>query len=195
MQLPRLSVITAVYNGEKYLAETVESVLNQTFSDFEYIIIDDCSTDNSVDLIQSFKDSRIKLLRNAKNERLVVTRNTALEIAKGEYVALTDQDDVSVRTRFSRQVSELDKNEKLGLVGSWFDLINAKSQKHGAVIRRTYNSDELKTSLMFRNPFCNSTVMVRRSAMASPPYDPNFPLCEDYNFIVNIERTIATTAR
>jgi hypothetical protein len=186
MHLPRLSVITAVYNGEKYLAETIESVLNQTFSDFEYILIDDCSSDGSIDVILSFKDSRIKLLRNAKNERLVITRNIALAASRGEYIALTDQDDVSITTRFARQICELDKNKRLGLVASWFDLINAASQKHGNVIRRTYTSDELKTSLMFRNPICNSTVMVRKLAMASPPYDPNFPLCEDYNFIVNI---------
>jgi glycosyltransferase involved in cell wall biosynthesis len=186
MKPPRLSVVTAVYNGEKYLAETIRSVLNQTFTDFEYIIIDDCSTDSSLNIIDSFKDSRIKLLRNSQNERLVSTRNKALAVAQGEYVALTDQDDVSVVTRFAEQIAELDTNKKLGLVGSWFDLINGNSEPHGAVVRRKYSSEELKLSLMFRNPYCNSTVMVRREAMAAPPYDPEFPLCEDYNFIVNI---------
>ena len=97
----------AVYNGERYLAEAIESVLSQTFEDFEFIIVDDASTDDSFDIAASYDDSRIKIIRNEKNIRLQKSLNRGLELVGGEYVARMDADDISLPERFEKQVKFL----------------------------------------------------------------------------------------
>jgi glycosyltransferase involved in cell wall biosynthesis len=108
MKAPRISVITAVYNGSKYLAQTIDSVLAQSFRDFEYILVDDGSTDSSREIIAGYKDPRIRLISHEQNRGLVAARNTAFAHACGELIALTDQDDISKPERFERQVAFLD---------------------------------------------------------------------------------------
>ena len=103
--MPKISVIMTVYNTEeKYLREAIESVLNQTFSDFEFIIVDDGSTNNAVEVVKSYRDERIKLVLNGKNLGMAKSSNIGLEMAQGEYIARMDSDDISLPERFEKQV-------------------------------------------------------------------------------------------
>lgn len=186
--MPKVSVVTAVYNGAKYLRETLRSILDQTFGDFEYILVDDGSTDDSVDIIRSIGDPRIRLFENDRNRRLVYTRNRGIAEARGEYVALTDHDDISLPTRFAEQVRFLDANPGFGLVATWYDYINLTGTTLMKRAYRRYAPAECAASLLYRNLFGNSTLMVRRSAIPDPPYAPEFPLCEDYDFLAQVAR-------
>jgi glycosyltransferase involved in cell wall biosynthesis len=186
--VPKVSVVTAVYNGAKYLRETLRSILDQTFADFEYVLVDDGSTDGSVDIIRSIGDPRIRLFENDRNRKLVYTRNRGIAEARGDYVALTDHDDVSLPTRFAEQVRFLDANPEFGLVATWYDYINLTGEPIVKRPYRRYAPAECSASLLYRNIFGNSTLMVRRSAIPDPPYAPEFPLCEDYDFLAQIAR-------
>src|SRR5690242_18871494 len=104
---PTVSVITAVYNSKRFISRTLNSILGQSFSDFEYILVDDGSTDDSAAIIESVGDPRVRLLRNDRNQRLVYTRNRAITAASGEFIAITDHDDVSLPTRLAEQVAYL----------------------------------------------------------------------------------------
>jgi glycosyltransferase involved in cell wall biosynthesis len=185
---PKISVVTAVYNGALYLNQTIESVLSQTETDFEFILVDDQSTDNSIEIVKSFNDPRIRLLRNLKNEGIVATRNKAIQAATGKYVALIDQDDVALPSRFSKQAVALDQNEKLGLIGSWVNNVNSKGKPLAGGLRRQYSRTDWALSLLFFNSFTNSSIMCRKIVIQDPPYSREFQLCEDYYFIYMIAK-------
>jgi glycosyltransferase involved in cell wall biosynthesis len=186
MKTPRISVITAVYNGSKYLAQTIDSVLAQSFGDFEYILVDDGSTDNSKDVIASFNDPRIKVISHDRNYGLVAARNTAISHARGELIALTDQDDVSKPERFERQVAFLDAHPAIALAATWEIEVFEATGLEKVKKFRDYADFELSYALLFRNPLGNSTLMFRRSKVQTPAYALNYPLCEDYNFIAKM---------
>ena len=114
---PALSVFMPVYNAEPYLREAIESVLNQTFSDFEFLIVDDGSTDGSVAVIESFRDDRIRLIRQ-ENQGCYPARNRAIREARGTYLASMDADDISLPERFARQIAYVESHERVDLVGT-----------------------------------------------------------------------------
>ena len=115
--MPKVSVLMPVYNTkEEYLREAIESILNQTFTDFEFIIINDGSTNNAEEVIKSYKDSRIKYYAQ-ENHGLIYTLNYGLSLCKGEYIARMDSDDISLPFRFEKQIEVLDKNSNIGIVG------------------------------------------------------------------------------
>jgi len=118
-KLPKVSVLMPVYNAEKNLKECINSILSQTYNDFELILLDDCSTDKSVEIIKSYNDSRIKLYQNEKNEGISSTRNKLMDLARGEYWALSDNDDISISQRFEKQVAYLDMHPDVGVVSCW----------------------------------------------------------------------------
>ncbi|HLG89056.1 MAG TPA: glycosyltransferase [Alphaproteobacteria bacterium] len=185
---PKISVITAVYNAESFIVRTINSILDQTFCDFEYILVDDGSTDDSAAIIESIDDPRIRLLRNDGNRKLVYTRNRAIAASTGEFIAVTDHDDISLPTRLADQLAFLQSRPEVGLVGSWYDVIDESDQYIGHPIRRRYSAEEFRASLLFRNFVGHSTVMVRREALPDPPYASDYPLCEDYFLIAQIAR-------
>ncbi len=120
--MTRVSVIMPVYNTkEEYLREAIESILNQTFADFEFIIINDGSTNNAEDVILSYKDERIKYIKQ-ENQGIPKTRNKGFKMATGEYIALVDSDDISLPERFEKQVKYLDENKKISVLGSCFEI-------------------------------------------------------------------------
>ena len=109
---PLISVILPVYNGEKHLSECIESILSQTFQDFEFIIVDDASTDNTPQLLKEYakKDTRIKIVTHSINQKQTVAANTACKYAKGKYIARMDADDIALPNRFIKQVTFLEEN-------------------------------------------------------------------------------------
>src|SRR3989338_9643168 len=122
--LPRVTVLMTIYNGEKYLRECMDSVLNQTFKDFEFLIIDDCSTDSSRDIIKSYRDGRICLIENGRNIGQVRSLNIGLDHAGGEYIARMDQDDVAMRNKLERQLVFMEKSPDISVTGTWGEAVD-----------------------------------------------------------------------
>jgi glycosyltransferase involved in cell wall biosynthesis len=181
---PILSVIMPIYNGETYLKEAIESILKQTFLDFEFIIIDDGSTDDSRNIIQQFVDTRIKFIINETNLGLIATLNKAFELAKGKYIARMDQDDISLPLRFEKQVSFFENNPDYGLVGSWVNIIPTS---HPPIHYHTdYNS--IRFALAFYCPFIHPSVMIKKSVISEldVAYDQNFIHAEDFELWTRI---------
>jgi glycosyltransferase involved in cell wall biosynthesis len=126
---PKITVLTTVYNGSLYLEQAIESVLNQTFSDFDFLIIDDASTDNSVEIIKSYNDDRIIFIQNSKNIGQVASLNKGLKIAKGKYIARFDQDDVCLPKRLEEQCDFLASHRRISIISSWEYVIDSDGNK------------------------------------------------------------------
>lgn len=163
--MPKLSVITTVFNGEKYLQESLESVFNQTFQDFELLLVDDGSTDNTFNVMLEYnKYAKVKILQNKHNEGIAVSRNRSLLEAKGDYIAIHDADDISLPTRFIKQISILDNNKQIGFLGSHAIKISFNGHIIGYM---NYPPEETKTAFkqivnLKLNPIIDPSCMFRR---------------------------------
>src|SRR4051812_30773328 len=135
MKNPKISVVMPVLNGEKYLREATESILNQTFKDFEFIIINDGSTDRTEEIIQSFADPRIVYIKNEKNVGLSRVFNQGIRAAQGTYIARMDADDISLLHRFEKELEYLENNPKIDIVGSAMMIIDAEGKKVRKALR------------------------------------------------------------
>src|SRR3989344_7700958 len=176
---PLVTILMPVYNGEKYLKEAIESVLNQTFRDFEFLIIDDGSTDKSTEIIKSFNDARIRLERNEINLGLIKTLNNGLGLAKGKYIARMDCDDISLPKRLSIQVNFMEKHPEIGICGSWVKVMGLKQE---FVNRYPQKHEEARAYLLFNTPFAHPSVIIRKEVMEKHKlkYDENYKHAEDY---------------
>ncbi len=185
--VPKVSVIMPVYNSEKYVREAIDSILSQTYSDFELIIINDGSTDSSVDIVKSYNDRRIRFINNVSNSGLAVTRNQGLKLARGEYIANLDSDDRSYPERIERQVKLLDIKPDFGLVGTYVEPIdkNGHATLHD-IWSFPANADEIPAILFFNNYFAQSATMIRKSALREMGYRLDLPPAEDYDLWIRI---------
>lgn len=174
--MPKVSVILPVYNCEQYIFETIQSVLNQTFTDFELLIVDDCSTDKTVAIIKEFDDDRIQLTLKEKNTGYTNSLNYAISIAKGQYIARMDGDDICVSTRFEKQVAFLDANPNIILCGSAIQIIGTNT-----VLRHPSNHEAIKVKLCFGTAFYHPSVMGRVEVFQANPYDKKYEPAEDYD--------------
>lgn len=175
-----------VYNGERFIKAAIESILNQTFTNFELIILNDGSTDKTLSIIKSFSDPRIRLIQNDEKSGLAHIRNKAIAASRGEYIALLDSDDISYSNRLQKQVDFLNSNPQHCLVSSWTDIINSD----GKLIDKQaylYTDKEIQIRLFFHNCIAQSSVMLRKSMLPSiSPYDTSFPPAEDYHLWVRM---------
>ncbi len=189
-ELPFVTVFTPNYNKAKYLQETIESVLHQTYENFEYIIIDDCSTDDSWDIISKYasKDERIKAYRNNENLRIVKTRNKGFQFSSKEakYFAILDSDDVSTLERLEKQVNFLEENPRYGLIGSDLIVIDEESKEIG--YRKYASSDlDIRKVITRLNPIAQSSVLIRKQAIQEVGfYDEKWSVCQDYDYWLRI---------
>lgn len=176
---PKVTVLMPVYNGEKYLREAIDSILNQTFTDFEFLIINDGSTDASVDIINSYDDPRIRLLHNKQNLKLIATLNKGLALANGTYIARMDCDDISLPTRLEKQVEFMDENEHIGLCGTWIQFMG---ERNGVIGKYPNLNQELKVRILFSNCFAHPSVIIRKNFfdIYNLKYDENYLHVEDY---------------
>lgn len=177
-----ISVIMAVYNAEKYLKECVESILNQSYTNFEFIIINDCSTDRSLEILEEYskKDPRIFLINNEENLGLTKNLNRGLNKAKGKYIARMDADDISELNRFEEQVKFLEENSKIDIVGTFSRDINEKGEVKGDR-RNPITHKEILKVLPKVNPVAHPTVMMRKIALEKiGGYNETFKKCQDY---------------
>jgi len=179
---PRVSVVMAVYNGAPYLGDTVRSILGQTFSNFEFLIVDDGSTDGSRDIVLSFDDRRIRLIKNESNEGLARSLNRGISAAVGEFVARIDADDLAFKNRLYRQVTYLDDHPEIALAGSGFREI--REGRAGRRLRYPEQQAVLQWSLMFFCPFVHSAMMWRRALVGTQVggYDERFRYAMDWEF-------------
>lgn len=179
-QNPRLSVVMSVFNGEPYLREAVDSVLNQTFEDFEFVIVDDCSTDTSVKTLESYDDPRIVRLYNPVNLGLPRSLNRGLSICRGEIIARQDQDDVSMPSRFNDQLQHLARHPDIGVLGTQMEVMNER----GDFLERyelPVSHAMIAWQLFFGRSIAHPTVMMRRTWIEKiGGYDASFPYIEDF---------------
>ncbi len=188
MSIPTISVVMPVYNGEKYLKEAIDSILNQTYANFEFIIINDGSTDKTEEIILSYTDSRIVYVKNKENFQLVKTLNKGIALAKGKYIARMDADDISLPYRFEQQKYFLDKYKDIGIIGSCVEIFgdSIKSKKWKVPL----NSLEIKISSIFRTPFIHPSVMIKKEIIDTYKllYDEKYKDAEDYELWIRILR-------
>jgi len=176
--MPKISVIMPVYNAENFLRESIESILNQTFKDFEFLIINDGSTDSSADIIRSYTDSRINFIDNKDNLFYMKRLNEALEVATGEYIARMDSDDISLPERFQKQVEFLDANPEVGIVGGFWQMFGAVDR----LITVPEKHENIYPFSVFHSPFGHPAVMFRKSMFDANNlrYREDYPYAEDY---------------
>ena len=184
---PSVTVLLAVYNGERFVEEAIRSVLAQTHDAFEFIIVDDGSTDRTPAIVSALPDDRIRVLRNDTNLGLTVSLNRGLAEARGEFLARLDADDIAEPTRLARQIRFLRENRAVAMVGSGCRIIDER----GRVLRKESqpeNHDVLRWVMAFLCPFYHSAVTWRRSLVADRvgAYDESFRYAMDYDLWVRI---------
>ena len=183
--MKKVSILMPMYNSEKYIKESINSILNQEYKNFELIIVDDGSIDSSIEIVKEYNDSRIKLYENIENKGLPYTRNKLLSLATGEYIALLDSDDIALKNRIKAQVEFLEKNKNIDIVGSSAIIFGKyKIEKASKVIT---GIDDIKCNLMFGNCMLNSTIMMRKEFIEKNNllYRKECIVCQDYSFFVD----------
>lgn len=180
MQIPEISVIIPVFNAAPFLKESIESILNQTFSDFELIILNDKSTDESLEIIKKFQsqDNRIIIIDKAQNTGPANLRNEGINAAKGNFIALMDADDISLPTRFEKQITVLKNNPEIGVCGTWFTFFGSEKNK---IIKHSVNKDAIKVSFLHSCNIGNPTVMFKKEVLADLKFDNDYVPVEDYD--------------
>lgn len=186
---PAISVIFPVYNGEAYLQQAIQSVLEQSFRDFELIIINDGSTDNSEKIIFSFNDPRIIYLKNESNSGLIFTLNRAIALAKGNYIARMDADDICLSERLEKQKDFLDKNPEIDVVGSLIRFIDENSQPDGQPVfdKKTISNESIRKILPTENSFSHPTIMARSAILKEFKYKSYQKNIEDYDLWLRLQ--------
>ncbi len=184
---PKISVLTAVFNGERYLCQAIDSILNQSFEDFELILIDDASNDDTPSIISSYQDPRIISIRNDSNIGLTRSLNKALEHAKGEFIARQDADDISMNTRLARQFDFMINHSQVGLLGTACRIIDSKGMLRG-YIDQPIDDIEIRWFSLLENSFFHSSVMIRSEVLRnnSIMYDERFRVTQDYDLWIRL---------
>ena len=179
---PMISVIMPVYNAEKYLAQSIDSVLKQTFQDFEFIIINDGSNDGSYEILKEYqrKDNRIILI-DKKNGGISEALNDGILTANGKYIARMDADDISLPTRFETQLNFMEANPDIGVCGTWIEKFGENYKNH--ILKYPTNDSFSKVKLLFSVSFAHPTVMMQRKLIKKHnlKYNKKYGI-EDYKF-------------
>jgi glycosyltransferase involved in cell wall biosynthesis len=172
-----VTVLMPVYNAAPYLNEAIDSILRQSFKNFEFLIINDGSTDNSEDIILAYKDERIRYFKNEGNIKLIATLNKGIALSNGKYIARMDADDFALPHRLERQFSFLEKNQNIIVAGSWYSYI-------GDIQRTTQYPilhEEIKIEMLYRCPICHPSVMWRVNNEVKVRFCADYLHAEDYD--------------
>jgi len=180
----RVTVLLPVYNAELYIRESVNSILNQTFTDFELLIVDDGSTDQSPEILRSFKDSRIRLIQNESNQGLIRSLNRGLDLASSTYIARMDADDISLPQRLQTQVEFMDANPEIGLSSSWIKTFGKKNN----IWKVPEKDNEIKARLFFNSCIWHPAAIIRKKVLDTYGlrYNPGYLRSEDYKLWLDI---------
>ena len=188
MANPKVTVLMSVYNGETHLRDSVDSILDQTYEDFEFLILNNASTDRTKEILELYDDPRIRLIDNDKNIGLIRSLNRGLGLAKGEYIARMDADDISLPTRLEKQVDFLDSHDSIGVLGirSWII-----DESGDTLIRANHPivHNEILAKILLDNCFVHSSVMFRKKLIDTyGNYNNNAVLGEDYDLFLRLSR-------
>jgi hypothetical protein len=190
--MPLVSVVMSVYNDGHYVRQAIDSILAQTFTDFEFLIVDDGCTDNTRAIVENYQDARIRLVVNERNLGLAPSLNKAMRLSGAKYVARQDADDVSFAQRFSHEVDYLESHPEVGLVGT-AAIVTSHRGEWQRPWRAIAQDIDLKWSLLFCNPFVHSSIMMRRSTLDQVGYYTEEPevakaFAEDYELWSRMNR-------
>lgn len=182
-KFPLVSVLMPVYNCEQYIEESVNSILNQSYINFELIIIDDCSNDSTLNILSNYSDERIQIVKKEKNTGYTNSLNYGLKIAKGKYISRMDGDDISYKERFEKQVSFLESNPDFVLCGSNYQIIGSNE-----LIKLPEHSEKIKIELLSSCCLAHPSVMYRKEAIIENnlQYNPDREPAEDYALWVKL---------
>lgn len=186
-KLPHVSVLMPAYNTEKYIEKAIKSILEQTFKDFEFIIIDDCSTDETWNIIKKIQknDKRIICIHHQKNVKIPATRNELVMKAQGAYIAWQDADDISMPDRLELQFSHLEKNPTVGIVGGFLEFFD----ENGSKSIRKYASDDatLRKNIFRYSPVAQPAAMIRKDVFKKVGlYDEKYTVAQDLDMSFRI---------
>lgn len=182
--MPKVSVLMPVYKtDENHLREAIESILNQTFIDFEFLILDDCPENDREKIVKSYNDKRIKYFKNEYNLGITPSRNKLIDLAKGEYLAVFDHDDVSLPTRLEKEVAYLDSHPECGVVSANIERFPKKSVSHHPEMNL-----DIKRELMHANIVAHTAMMARKSILDKNNirYEEDFSPAEDYQLVLRL---------
>ncbi len=188
--VPKVSILMPAYNVQDYVAQAIESMLCQTFRDFEFIIIDDGSIDNSWDIIQEYakKDDRIVALKNEANYKICKTLNRGIDIARGKYLVRMDADDWSYPYRLEKQVKFMDKNPEIGVSGGRI-MVCDKDMRCMHIREYKLNDKEIRKRMFFYNPFCHPATIWRSDILKnSSCFNEMLYDVEDYDLYFRMGR-------
>jgi glycosyltransferase involved in cell wall biosynthesis len=183
---PKVTTVIPVYNREKYIGHAIDSILAQTFTDFELLVIDDGSTDRSREIVRSYHDPRIRLVCNETNEGIPKTRNTGIRLARGEYLAFLDSDDWAYPERLAKQVAFLDSHPDYAAVSAWIDWMDEEGRSLRRVKRKPILPDEIAAQQLFRQGIENSASMARIVVLREYGHREEYELSEDFDLWARI---------
>jgi len=181
---PLVTVLIPVYNREQYIHQAVTSILSQSFTDYELLIMDDGSTDNTLKIINSFQDKRIHVHHSSVNRGIEATVNEGINKAKGKYIARMDADDISLPDRLQMQVSYLERHPETDILGSAIQVL--KDKRPGKIRFAPRTDQEIRVQMLFHNPLFNPTVMARKHIIEHTPCPYGFRYAEDYKHWVDL---------
>lgn len=170
MESPLVTVALFLYNSEQFIEKSLQSILSQTYSKIEVLVINDCSTDNSLDIVKSLSDNRVRLINNERNLGIAKARAIAIEQSLGKYIFWMDHDDISSRERIEHQVAKFESDPEIILCGTCSKIINEYDEVIG-VMRPPSLDPEIKAGLFFGFPFISPTVGLRKSIISSECLD------------------------
>lgn len=181
----KVSIILPAYNAAETIGEAMESMISQTWTDWELIVINDGSKDQTADVIRSYKDERIRYIENEGNKGLIYTLNRGLELATGEYIARMDADDISLPTRLEKQVQYMDSHKDVVVLGTGYQMFGEGIKSR--VILLAENDKHIKDYYLTEFPFAHPTVMMRR--VEGLHYDSHYKNAEDYRLWLDLMDT------
>lgn len=196
--MPKVSILMPVYNAGKYVSQAIESIISQSFKDWELILINDGSTDNSESIIMQYEDSRIYYIKNTENLQLIKTLNKGIDYCDGQYIARMDADDICLPDRLKQQVDFLDHHPDYLICGTSAIVVDNDGVKTGKIHNLTDNNF-LQISLLFSPSFIHPSMMIRKEILQQNRYDEAYKHVEDYELwcriaqqgkIANIDREL-----
>lgn len=181
--LPLVTILLPAYNCQNYIQQTIDSILHQTYQNFELLIINDGSTDNTTNIINNYSDDRIKHIINETNKGLIYSLNKGLEIAKGKYIARIDADDICLPTRIEKQVNWLNKNTNTAIIATTIQFINEHNQPTGnwSLDLRTITSNQIYKAMLWECCIAHPSVMMRTEIIKNYKYNQKQKHTEDYD--------------
>lgn len=176
---PTASVIMAVYNASQFLKEAIDSILSQSYKNYELIIVNDCCIDNSVQIIQSYNDSRIRLIHNEANIGLAASLNKGIALSKGKYIIRMDDDDLCHPGRFEKQIKYMENHPDVGICGSWVKVFGDENY----IWKTARDHDQIRSKLFFNTALAHPSIIIRKSIIESfhLNYDTNFRRAQDFD--------------